>query len=61
MSKQTTVLVVEDEIVSRTLMTRSLEKLGYDVTVAVSAEEGLDILKSTPIDIVMLTKTGLSA
>jgi len=54
MSKQTTVLVVEDEIVSRTLMTRSLEKLGYDVTVAVSAEEGLDILKSTPIDIVML-------
>ena len=54
MSKNTVVLIIEDELTSRILMERSVSTLGFEVQTADSAESGLEVLKSQHIDILIL-------
>jgi two-component system NtrC family response regulator len=46
-------LVVEDDDSQRRVLEYNLQQEGYTVHKAASAEEGLEILKSTPIDVVV--------
>ncbi len=48
------ILVVDDEPDIRWLTRRILEKVGYEVLEAGSGEEGLRILSSTSVDLVLL-------
>ncbi|HLO34152.1 MAG TPA: SpoIIE family protein phosphatase [Anaerolineales bacterium] len=47
-------LVVDDNKVNRMLLVRSLEEQGHCVTAAVNGCEALEILHTTPIDLVLL-------
>jgi two-component system cell cycle sensor histidine kinase/response regulator CckA len=42
-----TILVVDDELVARRFMERSLREAGYDVLLASHGEEALELLRST--------------
>ncbi len=44
------ILVIDDSITTRTIEMNILERAGYDVTTAVSAEDALDKLKGAPRD-----------
>jgi PAS domain S-box-containing protein len=48
-----TVLVVEDEEAVRTLARRTLEEAGYEVLEAATGREGLRLLLSAPVDLVL--------
>ena len=48
-----TVLVVEDEEAVRTLARRTLEEVGYEVLEASTGREGLKLLLSAPVDLVL--------
>lgn len=50
---KTVILCVDDETIPRTLRKLILEKQGYDVIVATSAIEALEILKTTRFDLVL--------
>ena len=54
MSKQKTILVVEDEKDLVDLLKIRLESLGYKVIYALDGQEGLDVLKSQKPDLVIL-------
>ena len=63
-TKRRRILIVDDEENVRRALRRSLRNEGYEPLVARSPEEGLEILKSTPVDAVlsdhlMPTMTGL--
>lgn len=49
-----TVLCIEDERFIGELYVRALTKAGYDVTVAVDGQEGLELAKSDKFDIILL-------
>jgi CheY-like chemotaxis protein len=48
-----TILVVEDEEAVRTLARRTLEEAGYEVLEAATGREGLKVLLSAPVDMVL--------
>lgn len=48
------VLVVDDNDDSRSLMLRRLERKGYDVVEAKDARQGLQVIQSQEIDVVLL-------
>src|SRR5213596_3254241 len=48
------VLVVDDDQLNRTLLTRSLEQQGHRVRSAVNGQEALEILRENPFDVVLL-------
>jgi CheY-like chemotaxis protein len=47
------ILIVEDNLASLKLVTRVLEAAGMEVLQATLAEEALDIVKNTPVDLVL--------
>ena len=47
-------LVVDDNKVNRMLLIRSLEEQGHSVTAAINGCEALEVLRTTPIDLVLL-------
>jgi DNA-binding NtrC family response regulator len=49
-SKHGTVLVVDDEEIMREILETLLKREGYDVRLASSGEEGLDLARSVPFD-----------
>lgn len=52
--EKTTVLCIDDDSVQLALTRAVLERRGFQVLIATSAEEGLGILHSTSVDIVVL-------
>jgi signal transduction histidine kinase/CheY-like chemotaxis protein len=48
------ILVAEDNLVNQKLIQRLLGKLGYDAVVVSSGKQALDILMSTPFDLVLM-------
>ena len=49
-SRRGTVLVVDDEEIMREILDTLLSREGYDVRVASSGAEGLELARSTPFD-----------
>jgi hypothetical protein len=50
-----TILVVEDDSVSRRMMLRMLEKSGYEAIAARNGQEGVEMYKDTPdIDLILM-------
>ena len=49
-----TIMVVDDDSEQREVCVKLLEKLGYSVMTADSGENALEILKKTPVDLVLL-------
>jgi adenylate cyclase len=54
MKDQASVLVVDDDPVSRLMLTGSLERNGHHVTTAEDGPQGLDLVRSGSIDIILL-------
>ncbi len=50
----TKVLIVEDTEVNRLVLLRRLEKLGFEVVIAVDGQEGLDKAKQETPDIIIM-------
>lgn len=48
------ILVVDDDPLNRTLLTRALERHGHRVRTASTGEQGLDALRAEPADVVLL-------
>jgi CheY-like chemotaxis protein len=48
--ERTTVLVVDDREIDRKLVDRALTGAGYEVTTAVSGEEGIELIRSRLFD-----------
>ena len=48
------ILVVDDDAVSRTMLTRLLEQDGYRVDTAADGRRGLEMLRADPFDVVLL-------
>ncbi len=48
------ILVVDDEPADRLLMTQALEKQGYQVLAAETAARGLELAKTSPLDVAVL-------
>lgn len=48
------VLIVDDNEVNRDLLVRRLKRQGYDVLVASNGFEALELMRSTPLDLVLL-------
>ncbi len=48
-----TILVIDDEISLRDMMTGFIEKLGFNVLAAASGEEGIEIIKEEPVDLIL--------
>jgi len=53
-SRAGTILVVDDEEIMRDILETLLKREGYDVRLASSGEEGLELARSTPFDAVIL-------
>jgi CheY-like chemotaxis protein len=53
-SKEATILVVDDLPANRDLMTRRLERSGFRVVSAASGPEALEVLRREPVDLVLL-------
>jgi CheY-like chemotaxis protein len=49
-----TILVVDDEMLNRTLLATSLEEMGHGVELAADGQEALDLVRARPIDLVLL-------
>src|SRR4029453_6728301 len=49
-SRQGTILVIDDEEIMREILDTLLSREGYDVRVASSGAEGLDLARATPFD-----------
>ena len=54
MSETATILVVDDLPANRDLMARRLERSGFRVVSAASGPEALELLRRTPVDLVLL-------
>jgi len=47
------ILVIDDDVISRTVLQRSLSKAGYAVSVADDGEEGIKLCESKPVHLVI--------
>lgn len=50
----TTVLLVEDDLINRELISRYLQITGYQVTTAVNGAEGVRIARAQPPDLILM-------
>jgi CheY-like chemotaxis protein len=50
----TRILLVEDNEMNRDMLSRRLTKRGYDVTVAVDGEQGIDLARTTSPELVLM-------
>ena len=50
----TKILLVEDDEMNRDMLSRRLIKRGYDVTIAVDGQEGVDHARSGDFDIILM-------
>ena len=57
MPRAARVLIVDDELPIRKILTRWLRAWGYDVTPAASAVEALDVMAAEPKDIMLCDVT----
>jgi PleD family two-component response regulator len=48
------VLVVDDDALNRSMLTRLLEREGHRVATAVNGRQAMDVLASEPVDVVLL-------
>ena len=48
------ILVIDDDDMNRDILVRRLEKSGFNVEIAKSGEDGVEMVKATPIDLVLL-------
>ena len=53
-SKTGTILVIDDEEMVRHSTARILERCGYDVLLAADGEDGLEVFRREPVDLVLL-------
>lgn len=49
-----TLLLVEDNELNRDMLSRRLEKMGYEVLLAVNGQEGIDMTRSHTPDLVLM-------
>jgi len=49
-----TILVVDDDLANRDVLSRRLERLGHRVVSADDGRQALDVLRTTPVDLVLL-------
>ena len=49
-----TILTIEDNPVEQALITRVLEKAGYRVVAARNGKEGLDLVQTQPVDLIII-------
>ena len=49
-----TILLVEDNEMNRDMLSRRLQRKGYEVTVAVDGQEGLDLAAATSPDLILM-------
>lgn len=50
----TRILLVEDNEMNRDMLSRRLERRGYDVVIAVDGESGIDLARSTVPDLILM-------
>jgi two-component system, cell cycle response regulator DivK len=50
----TTILIVEDNEMNRDMLSRRLQKVGYDVLLAVDGQNGLDVARLRAPDLVLM-------
>ena len=48
------ILIVEDNELNRDMLSRRLERRGFEVSIAVDGQEGLDMIKSKRPDLVLM-------
>ena len=48
------ILIVEDNEMNRDMLGRRLERRGYEIKFALDGQEGLDMMKSTKPDLVLM-------
>ena len=48
------ILLIEDNEMNRDMLCRRLERLGYQVDVAVDGKQGLEIISSAPPDLILM-------
>lgn len=48
------ILILEDALLSRRILNRTLQSGGYEVIEATNGAEGLEILKTQPVDCILL-------
>ena len=49
-----TILLVEDNELNRDMLSRRLERLGYDITLANDGKEGVDVARKTAPDLILM-------
>ena len=50
----TKILLVEDNEMNRDMLSRRLERRGYDVVIAVDGQQGVDLAQSTNPDLILM-------
>ena len=50
----TTILIVEDNEMNREMLTRRLQRNGYDILIAVDGETGIDMARSKSPDVILM-------
>jgi two-component system cell cycle response regulator DivK len=50
----TTILIVEDNEMNRDMLSRRLERKGYDVLIAVDGENGIDVARAKGPDLILM-------
>lgn len=48
------VLIVEDNELNRDMLSRRLQRRGYDILVATDGEQGVELARSEPVDVVLM-------
>ena len=48
------VLIVEDNELNRDMLSRRLQRRGYDILVATDGEQGVEMARSEPIDLILM-------
>ena len=50
----TTILIVEDNEMNRDMLSRRLERKGYDILIAVDGENGIDVARANRPDLILM-------
>src|SRR6476659_2060872 len=50
----TTILIVEDNEMNRDMLSRRLERKGYDVLIAVDGERGVEVARASVPDLILM-------